>query len=84
MTRGGKRDGAGRKPTEKPTKCIVKRLSIEEVEKLNNYDQLVKEVKEKANCKSKIEDFKIYKLKGELVIKVEDLIKAGLITKSDD
>jgi sugar (pentulose or hexulose) kinase len=84
MTRGGKRDGAGRKSTGNPTKSIVRRLSIKEVDRLNNYDQLMAELEEKANHIIGIEDFKTYKLKGELVIKVEDLIEAGLLKRLID
>lgn len=83
MARGGKRDGAGRKSTGNPIKSIVKRLSIEEVDRLNNYDQLMAELKEKASHITTVENFKTYKLKGELVIKVEDLIEAGVIKRSD-
>ena len=84
MTRGGKRDGAGRKSTGNPTKSIVKRLSIEEVDRLNKYDELFAELEKKDNHINTIEDFKTYKLKGELVIKVEDLIEAGLLKRVTD
>lgn len=84
MTRGGKRDGAGRKSTGNPTKSIVRRLTIEEVDRLNNYDRLVAKLEEKASHVMTIEDFKTYKLKGELVIKVEDLINASVLKKLND
>ena len=84
MARGGKRDGAGRKSTGNPTKSIVKRLSIEEVDRLNKYDELFAELEKKDNHINTIEDFKTYKLKGELVIKVEDLIEAGLLKRVTD
>ena len=84
MTRGGKRDGAGRKSTGQPVKSIVRRLTVEEVDQLNNYGQLVAEL---ATLKEQIDninintiaDFKTYKLKGKDVIKVDDLIAAGLL-----
>jgi hypothetical protein len=84
MTRGGKRDGAGRKSTGNPTKSIVRRLTLEEVDRLNNYDQLVAKLEEKAFHLLTIEDFKTYKLKGESVIKVKDLIEAGVLKKLID
>ena len=84
MTRGGKRDGAGRKSTGNPTKSIVRRLSIEEIDRLNRYDQLFAELEKRNNHVNTIGDFKTYKLKGELVIKVEDLIEAGLFKKVID
>lgn len=84
MTRGGKRDGAGRKSTGNPIKSIVKRLSIEEIDRLNQYDRLIKELEEKANYIHTIKDFKVYKLKGESVIKVEDLVAAGLLKELTD
>lgn len=84
MTRGGKRDGAGRKSTGIPTKSIVRRLTVEEVNRLNNYDQLVTKLEEKASHVMTVEDFKTYKLKGESVIKVEDLIEAGVLKKLID
>ena len=84
MAHGGKRDGAGRKPTGSPTKSIVRRLSTEEVDRLNNYDKLLAELQGKSTHIKTIEDFKTYKLKGELVIKVEDLIEAGLLIKAED
>jgi len=84
MTRGGKRDGAGRKSTGNPTKSIVRRLTIEEVDRLNNYDRLVAKLEEKASHVMTIEDFKTYKLKGELVIKVKDLINASVLKKLND
>jgi hypothetical protein len=84
MARGGKRDGAGRKSTGNPTKSIVRRLTLEEVDRLNNYDQLVAKLEEKASHLLTIEDFKTYKLKGELVIKVEDLIEVGVLKRFID
>ena len=81
MTRGGKRDGAGRKSTGNPTKSIVRRLTAEEVNQLDNYDQLIVKLEEKSSHILTIEDFKTYKLKGESVIKVEDLINAGVLKK---
>ena len=82
MTRGGKRDGAGRKSTGQPVKSIVRRLTAEEVDRLDSYDQLIAELaelKEQMNNVNTISDFKIYKLKGANVIKVNDLVEAGLI-----
>lgn len=82
MTRGGKRDGAGRKSTGQPIKSIVRRLTIEDVNRLNNYDQLIAELtelKERIDNINTIADFKIYKLKGNNVIKVDDLVKARLL-----
>lgn len=79
MARGGKRDGAGRKVTGLPTKTIVKRLTIEEVDRLNNYDKLITELQEKSSTIRKITDFKAYKVKGELMIKVADLVEAKLL-----
>ena len=84
MARGGKRDGAGRKSTGNPTKSIVRRLTLEEVDRLNNYDRLVAKLEEKASHLLTIEDFKTYKLKGELVIKVEDLIEVGVLKRFID
>lgn len=84
MTRGGKRDGAGRKSTGQPVKSIVRRLTVAEVDRLNSYDQLVAEL---AKMKEQIDninistiaDFKVYKLKGKDVIKVDDLVEAELL-----
>ena len=84
MARGGKRDGAGRKSTGNPTKSIVRRLSIEEVDRLNKYDQLFAELEKRNNQINTIEDFTTYRLKGKLVIKVEDLIEAGLLKRIID
>ena len=84
MTRGGKREGAGRKSTGNPTKSIVRRLAPEEVNRLDNYDQLIAQLTKEAIHTLIVEDFKTYKLKGELVIKVEDLINAGILKKSID
>jgi hypothetical protein len=84
MTRGGKRDGAGRKSTGNPTKSIVRRLTLEEVDRLNNYDQLIAKLEEKVSHLLTIKDFKTYKLKGESVIKVEDLIEAGILKRLID
>jgi hypothetical protein len=82
MTRGGKRDGAGRKSTGQPVKSIVRRLTIEDVDRLNNYDRLIAELaklKEQTNNINTIADFKVYKLKGKDVIKVDDLVEAKLL-----
>jgi hypothetical protein len=84
MTRGGKREGAGRKSTGNPVKSIVRRLSVEEVDRLNNYDQLMAKLEEKMSYMMTAEDFKTYKLKGELVIKVKDLIETGVLKKLND
>lgn len=75
---GGKREGSGRKPTGNPTKSIIRRLSTEEANRLDNYDNLIAKLK-MVNPKNSINDFKTYRLKGELVIKVNDLMKAGII-----
>ena len=84
MTRGGKREGAGRKSTGNPVKSIIRRLSVEEVDRLNNYDQLIAKLEEKVSHVMTVKDFKTYKLKGESVIKVEDLIEAGVLNTPID
>jgi hypothetical protein len=82
MARGGKRDGAGRKPTGLPTKSVVRRLSAEDIYILDNHDRLINELTNKTKDIQTIESFKIYKLKGDLVIKVSELIEAGVIKGS--
>jgi hypothetical protein len=82
MARGGKRDGAGRKPTGLPTKSIVRRLSAEDIYILDNHDRLISELANKTKDIMTVDHFKTYKLKGDLVIKVSELIEAGIITGS--
>lgn len=79
MPRGGKREGAGRKPTGNPPKTVVRRIPIEIADRLEEIEQLIKEKPQP----KQIKDFKVYKLKGKLVINVDDLIAAGLISDQD-
>jgi hypothetical protein len=79
MGRGGKREGAGRKSIGNTPKTVIKRMSVEDLNKLENYDRLIHELEEKIRYTAKVEDFKVFKLKGESVIKLDDLIAAGVI-----
>ena len=82
MARGGKRIGSGRKPTGLPTKSVVRRLSAEDIYLLDNYDRLISELTNESKDILTVASFKVYKLKGDLVIKVNDLIEAGVIKGS--
>jgi hypothetical protein len=80
MPRGGKREGAGRKPTGNPPKTVVRRIPVEIADQLEKFEQLINELAERSDQVKRIGDFKVYKLKGKLVIRVDELVEAGIIT----
>jgi hypothetical protein len=79
MTHGGKREGAGRKPEGNSPKTIFKRMTVEDAYRLDNLDKIIAESERKLPEIKTVDSFKIFKLEGEIVIKVNDLIEAGVL-----
>ncbi len=86
MPRGGKRSGAGAKPSWRSGKTTTIRVPIELVEEilkiarqLDNISIIENETKSKIN----LSGIKLGQIDGELAVRLEDLIKAGYEIQPD-